>query len=95
MITFPVCQDKFRYVTPPASEMGKDYEAQIYIGTRVVNAVLSAAISLFPPPLKFAISGMTRSTPVLCTFRVAIASSWWKFPSKTSEDGGEAAAKSY
>ncbi len=63
MITFPVCQDKFRHVTLPASEMGKDYEAQIYIGTRVVNAVLSAVICLYSP-LKFAISGMARSTPV-------------------------------
>lgn len=63
MITFPVCQDKFRYVTLPASEMGKDYEAQIYIGTGVVNAVLSAVISLYSP-LKFAINGMTRFTPV-------------------------------
>lgn len=47
----------------PASEKGRDYETQIYIGTKVVNAVLSAAIILHSP-LKFAISGMTRSTPV-------------------------------
>lgn len=64
MVTFPVSQNKFRYVTLPDSEMGKDYEAQIYIGTRMLNAVvLSAVISLYSP-LKFAISGMTCSTPV-------------------------------
>lgn len=65
MITFAVCQDKFCYVTPPASEMWKDCDGQIYIGTRVVNAVLSAVISLYSiPPFKFAISGMTGSTTV-------------------------------
>lgn len=64
MITFPVCQDKFLYVALPASEMRKDYDAQIYIGTGVVNAaVLSALISLYSP-LKFSLIGMTCSTSV-------------------------------
>ena len=54
----------FCCVTLSASKMGKGYEAQVYIGTRMVNAVvLSAAISL-NSHFNFAISGMTRNIPV-------------------------------
>lgn len=63
MVTFPVCEGEFCYITLPASETGRDDEAQIYTGTTAASAVLSAVISLYSP-LEVAISGTVRSTLV-------------------------------